>query len=136
VPGGRLSLYLHPIGGFLATVLAVYAATLGFRSRMPRHGAAAARRRHAAIGPVLYTLVVANWIGGLVAVRWLEPSLAEASLPHLQVGTAIVVLYTLAALLSSRVPVDARARAVHPILGAVAVLLSGFQIFLGLQLLP
>jgi uncharacterized protein DUF4079 len=136
VPGGRLSLYLHPIGGFLVTALAVYAATLGFRSRLPRIGAAAARRRHAAIGPVLYALVVANWIGGLVTVRWLEPSLAEASVPHLQVGTAIVVLFTAAALLSSRVPVDARARAVHPILGAAAVLLSGFQIFLGLQLLP
>ena len=136
MPGGRLSLYLHPIGGFLVTALAVYAATLGFRSRLPRIGAAAARRRHAAIGPVLYALVVANWIGGLVTVRWLEPSLAEASVPHLQVGTAIVVLFTAAALLSSRVPVDARARAVHPILGAAAVLLSGFQIFLGLQLLP
>ena len=136
MPGGRLSLYLHPIGGFLVTALAVYAATLGFRSRLPRIGAAAARRRHAAIGPVLYALVVANWIGGLVAVRWLEPSLAEASVSHLQVGTAIVVLFTAAALLSSRVPVDARARFMHPIFGAAAVLLSGFQIFLGLQLLP
>ena len=134
--GGRLSLYLHPIGGILAVTLAAYAATLGFRSRLPRLGAAAARRRHAAIGPILYALVVANWIGGLVTVRWLEPSLAEASVPHLQVGTAIVVLFTVAALLSPRVPVDARARAVHPILGAAAVLLCGFQIFLGLQLLP
>jgi len=136
VPGGRLSLYLHPIGGFIVTALAAYAATLGFRARLPRRNAGAARRRHAAIGPLLYALVVVNWVGGLVAVRWLEPSLAEASASHLKVGTLIVALFTGAALLSSRVPVDVRARAVHPLLGAAAVLLSGFQIFLGLQLLP
>ena len=136
MPSGRLSLYLHPIGGFIALALAAYAATLGFRARLPRRNAAAARRRHAALGPILYGLVVANWVAGLVAVRWLEPSLAEASDSHLKVGTLIVVLFTGAAFLSSRVPVDARARAVHPLLGAAAVLLSGFQIFLGLQLLP
>jgi hypothetical protein len=131
-----VSLYLHPLGGFLAVALAAYAATLGFRARLPHRNAAAARRRHAAIGPVLYWLVVLNWLGGLAAVRWLEPSIAEASQGHLIVGTLIVTLFTLAGLLSSRVPVDTRARAVHPILGAAAVLLGGFQIFLGLQLLP
>jgi hypothetical protein len=136
VPGGRLSLYLHPIGGLVAVALAAYTATLGFRGRLPGRDAAAARRRHAAIGPVLYALVVANWIGGLVAVRRLEPSLAEASQAHLTVGTLILALFTLAALLSPYVPVDARARAVHPLLGAAAVLLGGYQIFLGLQLLP
>lgn len=136
MPGGRLSLYLHPLGGLIVIALAVYTATLGFRGRLPRRDAAAARRRHAAIGPLLYSLVLLNWIGGLVAVRRLEPSLAEASQPHLTVGTLILVLFTLAALLSRHVPVDARARAVHPILGAAAVLLGGLQIFLGLQLLP
>jgi hypothetical protein len=136
VPGGRLSLYLHPIGGLLAFALAAYAAALGFRARLPRRTAALARRRHAAIGPYLYALVLANWVGGLVAIRWLEPSLAEASGPHLRVGTIILALFTLAALLSRRVPVDVRARAVHPFLGAAAVLLGGYQIFLGLQLLP
>jgi len=136
VPGGRLSLYLHPLGGLVAVALGAYTATLGFRGRLPRRDAAAARRRHAAIGPVLYALVALNWIGGLLAVRGLEPSLAEASQAHLTVGSLILALFTLAALLSPHVPVDARARAVHPVLGAAAVLLGGFQIFLGLQLLP
>ena len=136
MPDGRLSLYLHPLGGLLAVTLAAYTATLGFRARLPRRDAAAARRRHAMIGPLLYALVVVNWLGGLVAVRSLEPSLAEASQPHLTVGSLIVALFTLAALLSRWVPVDARARTVHPILGAIAVLLGGYQIFLGLQLLP
>jgi hypothetical protein len=136
VPGGRLSLYLHPIGGLLAVTLAAYTAQLGFRARLPRRDAALARRRHAAIGPLLVTLAVLNWLAGLVAVRWLEPSLAEASQAHLTVGTMIVTLFLLAALLSAYVPVDARARAIHPLLGAAAVLLGGYQIFLGLQLLP
>jgi hypothetical protein len=136
VPGARLSLYLHPLGGLVTVALAAYTAALGFRGRLPRRDAAAARRRHAAIGPVLYALVVANWIAGLFAVRRLEPSLAEASQAHLTVGTLILALFTLAALLSRHVPVDTRARAVHPELGAAAVLLGGFQIFLGLQLLP
>ena len=136
MPGGRLSLYLHPLGGFLAVTLAAYTATLGFRARRPRRDAAAARRRHAMLGPLLWLLVAINWIGGQIAVRRLEPSLAEASQGHLTVGTLILVLFSFAALLSPHVPVDARARAVHPILGAAAVLLGGYQIFLGLQLLP
>jgi len=136
VPGGRLSLYLHPLGGLIAVTLAVYTATLGFRARLPRRDASAARRRHAMLGPLLWALVVLNWVAGLVAVRRLEPSLAEASQGHLIVGTLILTLFSLAALLSPHVPVDRRARAVHPILGAAAVLLGGYQIFLGLQLLP
>ena len=136
MPGGRLSLYLHPLGGLLAVTLAVYTATLGFRARLPRRDASAARRRHAMLGPLLWALVVLNWVAGLVAVRRLEPSLAEASQGHLIVGTLILTLFSLAAVLSPHVPVDRRARAVHPILGAAAVLLGGYQIFLGLQLLP
>jgi hypothetical protein len=136
VPGGRLSLYLHPLGGLLAVTLAAYTATLGFRARLPRRDAARARRRHAAIGPLLFALVVLNWVAGLIAVHWIDPSLGEASQAHFVVGTLIFALFALAALLSPHVPVDARARAVHPLLGAAAVLLGGYQIFLGLQLLP
>jgi hypothetical protein len=136
VPGDRLSLYLHPLGGLVAVALAAYTAALGFRARLPRRNAPVVRRRHATLGPLLLALVGLNWVGGLVAVRWMEPRLAEASQAHLAVGTLMLALFAFAAFLSPLVPVDARARAVHPILAAVAVLLGGYQVFLGLQLLP
>jgi len=47
-----------------------------------------------------------------------------------------VALLTLAALLSRRVPDDPRARLLHPLVGATAVLLAGVQVFLGLQIMP
>ena len=50
------------------------------------------------------------WVLGLVAVNWLA-------------GLGSVWL-------------DPRARAVHPWIGATALLLSGVQVFLGLQLMP
>ena len=39
-------------------------------------------------------------------------------------------------LVSRRIDHDPRARAVHPWIGATALLLSGVQVFLGLQLMP
>jgi hypothetical protein len=44
-------------------------------------------------------------------------------------------LFTVQALLSRRMS-DARVRLVHPVVGAVTLLLCGLQVFLGLQLLP
>src|SRR6185503_15701784 len=128
------ALYLHPVAGFLATALAAWSASLAVRSRRPGHAAAAARRRHAAIGPWLYGLVLANWLGGTASVRWLRPDEVMDS-GHFTVGTWIVALFTLQALLS-RYMSDARVRLVHPVVGAAALLLCGVQVFLGLQLLP
>ena len=128
--------YLHPVAGLAATALAAYAASLGFRSRRPGPGADVARRRHAAIGPWLYALYVLNWAGGFATVRWARPEIEAAASGHFTVAGVIVGLLTAGALLSVRVRVDRRARAVHPILGASALVLSGVQIFLGLQLLP
>jgi hypothetical protein len=133
---GDPRLYVHPLAGLAAIALAGYAASLGLRSRSPRGAAAAARRRHRRIAPLAYALVVANWAGGLGAVRWLEPELDPAASGHFTLGTLIVLLLTAGAVLSRRVPVDPRARAVHPWLGAAALLLCGVQVFLGLQILP
>ena len=128
--------YLHPVAGLAATALAAYAASLGLRSRRGGPDADRARRRHRAIGPWVWTLYAVNWLGGLATVRWARPEIETAASGHFTVAGAIVVLLTAGALLSRRVPVDARARAVHPLIGATALLLSGVQIFLGLQLLP
>src|SRR5437867_359907 len=131
-----LALYLHPVAALTTIALGGYAASLGVRSRMASPGAEAARRRHAAIGPWLYAAVLLNWFAGLATVRWLRPELDAATSGHFIVGSALVAAFTAAALVSRRVRADPRARTIHPLLGAAALLLSGVQIFLGLQLLP
>jgi len=133
---GRRLAYLHPIAGLVAIALAVYAASLGVRSRSARAGADRARRRHAALGPWLYTLFLLTWLGGWTTVEWLTPDVEEAAEAHFAVGSAIMACLTAAALLSRRIRRDPRARTIHPLLGATALLLCGLQIFLGLQLLP
>jgi hypothetical protein len=80
--------------------------------------------------------VVANWLGGIATVWWLRPDIDLADSGHWTLGTAVTALFTLTALVSRFVRSDERARLVHPVLGAVSVILSGVQVFLGLQLLP
>ena len=134
--GPSLVLYLHPIAGLAATGLAAYQASLGLRIRQSRPDAAASRRRHAVVGPWLWGLYAVNWLGGLATVRWSRPEIDTAASGHFSLAGAIVALLTAGALVSRRVPVDRWARAVHPVIGATALLLSGVQVFLGLQLLP
>jgi len=128
--------YLHPLIALAAIGLAGYAASLGLRSRMSGPGADAARRRHAAIAPWVYRLVLLSWVGGLATVRWRRSDLEVAASGHFTAGTVIALLLTAAAWLSRHVPTDPRARTIHPLLGAAALLLCGVQVFLGLQLLP
>jgi hypothetical protein len=133
---GGLGLWIHPLVGFATIALAAWAASLGLRSRSARRTAPSARRRHRRLAPVVWALVAANWLGGLGAVWWFQPDLEPAASGHFTVGSLIVVLLTGGAILSRWVPVDTRARTIHPILGAAALLLCGVQIFLGLQILP
>lgn len=134
--GRLLLLYLHPALSLATVALAGWGASLGLRSRLPRRDAEPSRRRHARLMPWVYALVVLNWAAGFAATYWLRPEIEAAASGHFKVGIAIVAAFTVGALLSRRVPVDQRARAIHPVVGAVALLLCGFQIFLGLQLLP
>jgi len=132
----RVALWLHPLLGLATVALAVRAASLALRGRMPGPSAAALRARHRRLGPWVLALVVTNWLAGLGSV-WLDPRSPElAASGHFRVGSALVVLYALAALVSRRIDRDPRARAVHPWIGATALLLSGVQVFLGLQLMP
>jgi len=132
----RAVLWVHPLLGLATVSVAVRQASLGLRGRAPGSGAPALRARHRRLGPWLLGLVVANWLLGLGSV-WLDPRDIEvAASGHFRVGCALVMLYGLAALVSRRIDRDPRARAVHPWIGAAALLLSGVQVFLGLQLMP
>ena len=128
--------YLHPVVGLAAIALAAWTAGLGLRARSRRPGADAARARHAGIGPWLYGIFLFDWAAGLATVRWGRQNIEEAASGHFALGTIIVLLLTAAALVSRRVPTDPRARAIHPLLGATALLLCALQVLLGLQLLP
>ncbi len=132
----RAALWLHPLLGLATVALAVRQASLGLRSRRQGPGARMLRASHRRAGPWLLALVVANWLAGLASVRIDPRDLELAASGHFQVGSGLVVLYGLAALVSRRIDRDPRARAVHPWLGAAALLLSGVQVFLGLQLMP
>ena len=48
----------------------------------------------------------------------------------------VVALFTLAAVVGWRIDRMPRLRALHPWIGAAALLASGIQIFLGLQIVP
>ena len=132
----RAALWVHPVLGLATVAVAVRQASLGLRGRAPGAGPAALRARHRRLGPWLLGLVVANWLLGLGSVRIDPRDLALAASGHFRVGSALVVLYGLAAVISRRIDRDPRARAVHPWIGAAALLLSGVQVFLGLQLMP
>jgi uncharacterized protein DUF4079 len=129
-------LYLHPAVSLATVGLAGWGASLGLRSRLPRRDAIACRREHRRVMPWVYALVLINWPFGLAATWWGRPEIEAATSGHFSVGIAIVLTFTIAALLSRRVPDDPRVRAIHPVVGAAALLLCGVQIFLGLQLLP
>jgi hypothetical protein len=132
----RAALWVHPVVGLVTVAVAVRQASLGLRGRAPGLAPAALRAQHRRLGPWLLGLVVVNWLLGLTSV-WIDPRDVElATSGHFRVGSALVVLYGLAALVSRRIDRDARARAVHRWIGAAALLLSGVQVFLGLQIMP
>jgi hypothetical protein len=88
------------------------------------------------VAPWVYGLMLLAWAGGLASTWWLRPEIEPAASGHFTAGSVIVVLFSAAAGLSRRIDADPRARALHPVVGAAALLLCGVQVFLGLQLLP
>jgi len=128
--------WAHPAAAAATILLAARGASLGLRGRPGHPRAERHRARHRALMPWVYGLVVASWAGGLASVWALRDDLTPAASGHFAVGTGIVVLFTAAALVSRWIAVDERARAIHPWLGAAALLLCGVQVFLGLQIMP
>lgn len=132
----RVALWVHPALGLLATVLAVRTATLALQGRARTKRGAAAMASHRALSPWVYALVVVGWIGGVVSVWLGRPDVDLFTTGHFQVGTLIVVLFTASWAVSLRLPAATWARAVHPWIGAAALMALGVQVFLGLQLMP
>jgi hypothetical protein len=86
--------------------------------------------------PWVLALVAANWIGGVLSAwLWRDPEELATS-GHFTVGTAVVLLFATAAVLGRAIDRHPSLRGVHPWVGAAALLASGVQIFLGLQIVP
>ena len=86
--------------------------------------------------PWVFVLVVVSWVLGLVSAwLWRDPEDLAGS-GHFLVGTILVALFGLVAAVGAGIDRAPRWRAVHPWLGAVALLVAGVQIFLGLQIVP
>jgi hypothetical protein len=129
-------LYLHPLLASLTCGLLAYAAVLGLRSRPARRGGAGLLRRHARLAPYTLWLVAGNWILGSASVWWGRDDVELASTGHFKVGCYLLAVLAAAALLSRWMDHVPYGRTLHPMLGAAAVLLAGFQVFLGLQIMP
>jgi hypothetical protein len=136
VPTGlpRVIAFLHPLTALASLGFLAYVASLGLRSREPvdRH----LRPRHARLAPYAYAVVLGNLaLGTFTTWAWRSDLTLLASV-HFRLGIAIVALLSLGALLSRWNAVDERARILHPILGLLALLLSGLQVFFGMPMLP
>ena len=132
----RLVVWVHPVAGLLTTALAVHGASLVLRARRLGARGAPLRARHRRLMPWVFALVVANWIGGVLSAwLWRDPEDLAAS-GHFTVGTVVVLLFATAAVLGRAIDRHPWLRGVHPWIGAGALLASGVQIFLGLQIVP
>ena len=126
--------WLHPATGLVTVLLMARAAAFGLGARRGGMRASAQRTSHVTLARRVWWLVLANWLLGLGTVWAYRPELDVAASTHCTAGTAVLVVLTVARLVSRRIPVDPRARTWHPVLGAAALLLAGVQVFLGLQL--
>ncbi|MFN2378323.1 MAG: DUF4079 family protein [Candidatus Binatia bacterium] len=127
--------YAHPLLAALTLALLAHLATLGVRGRNDRRHRDAWLARHAQLAPWIYSAVLASWLGGLVSMWLLWPTMELAASGHFRVSLAFVLVLTGSAV-SSRWMHVAAVRAVHPWFGALALLLSAVQVFFGLPLLP
>ncbi len=126
--------FLHPLVALLTLAVMAWAASLGLRSRdrLERH----LRPRHARLAAWAYGLMVFDLLAGLGSTWALRPDLDARGAMHLRLAIAIVAVMTGAAWLSRRIGRDATARLLHPILGLLALVLAGLQVFFGMPLLP
>ncbi len=127
--------YVHPVAGAVIVALLGYVGSLGLRARNDRRHAREYLQRHARLGPIMYALMLLSWGGGLLSTWRLRRDLDLAASTHFRIGVAIVIALT-AGWLTSRRMRRAEIRALHPWLGAAAILLAAAQVFFGLQITP
>ena len=127
--------YIHPLIATLALALLAHTASFAVRSRNDRRYRSLFLVRHSYIAPTMYVTILVAWSSGLLSTWLLRPPEELAASGHFKVGTAFVVVLTLS-LITSRWIENRTIRAIHPWIGALALLLSAAQAFFGLQLLP
>ena len=127
--------YLHPVTGGLTIALLLYVGSLGLRARSDRRRAPAHLALHARLGPWMYGLIIASWLGGLLSTWQLRHDLDLGGSTHLRIGVALLLALS-GSTLTSRALRQPLVRAVHPWLGAAAMLLAAAQVFFGLQITP
>ena len=123
--------WLHPALGLAAVALLVHAARRGLEIR---RGVRSGRAAHPKLAARAWWFVAANWVLGLLTVHFFRPDLDLAASTHFQAGTAMLLVLSIAGLSSLWIDADPRMRRIHPAIGAVALLLAGVQVFLGLQM--
>lgn len=130
----RLLAFLHPISALLGLAFLAYVASMGLRSRdrSGRH----LRARHARLAPWAYGWMAANFVGGVLSTRYLRPDLTLADNAHFRFGVILLVLMGVTALLARAIGTNETARLLHPMLGLLALVLSGLQVFFGMPMLP
>jgi len=124
--------WLHPALGLAAVALLAHAARRGLDIR--RRVRSSGRVSHPTLARRAWLFVAVNWVLGLLTVHFFRPDLDLAASTHFQAGTTVLILLSIAGLSSRWIDADPRIRRIHPAIGAVALLLAGVQVFLGLQM--
>ena len=127
--------YLHPVIAALTVALLGYVGSLGLRARNDRRRRREYLRRHARLAPYAGAAALVTWMAGVLSTWLLRPELELGASTHMRIG-ALLVLTLSAGAASSRRMTHPLIRAVHPWLGATALLLAAAQVFFGLQITP
>ena len=132
----QVAVWVHPVAALVTNALALYGVSLALKGRRLGRRGGPFLDRHRRVMPWVLAFVVANFVGGLVSAwLWRDPEDLAAS-GHYTVGVVVLVLFVASAVLGYRIDRSPRLRAIHPWVGAAALLASGVQVFLGLQIVP
>ena len=128
--------WLHPVLGGLAVLALLGVGMMGLRARHRMPYAPGARRSHRRFATPVFVAVLAAGLTGLGSVLFVRDDLDPAASWHFRVCVPVVLLMTVGWWTSRRLPQDAGARRLHPVIGLVAMLGGLVGGFLGLGMLP